>query len=143
MLISGRKALAYLLVTALMATSISRIAVSAELAQSTVYEEMGDVVGHEHTQHYHDFHSDDIGTWACLKYCVEHAPDAGMIAKANLSGFVSSDKFGLLHESVSAIGSVFIETSHMILPRGPPYLNHLLAPQTRHDILLQTARFRI
>lgn len=143
MLIRVRKAVVYLLVTALMATGMSRVVVAAELGENTVFEAHSDAKDHNHAHHNHDLQSDDIGTWACLKYCVERAPDAGMIAKASLSGFVSSDEFGLLFGPASANSSVFIDTSHIVLPRGPPRVNYLRAPQKQHDILLRTARFRI
>ena len=143
MLIRVRKAVAYLLVVALMATSMSRVVVAAELAQNTVFEAHSDAEDHDHTHHNHTLHSDDIGTWACLKHCVERAPDAGMLAKAHLSNLVISDQFGPLHGPTLANGLAVIDLGHRILPRGPPYLGHLLAPQKRHDILLRTARFRI
>ncbi len=143
MLIYVRKTVAYLLVIALMATSISRVLVAAELAQDMVFEEASDVVGHDHTHHHHALDSEDVGTWACLKYCVERAPDAGMIAKAYLSNLVPSEQFGLLHGPTLANSLSVIDAGHRTWPRGPPFLSHLLAPQKRHDILLRTARFRI
>lgn len=143
MRIRVRKAMAYLLVGVLMATGISRAAVSAEQVQSQAVETSRDVGGHHHGHHRHTRDSDEVGTWQCLKYCVERAPDAGMIMIAGVSELGVLEHFGLAPGSAFQSSPAVIETAHRIWPRGPPHGARHFVLRKRHDILLRTARLRI
>lgn len=143
MRISVRQTVTYLLVAALMATGFSRVAVSAERTHAPTFETNQMAGGHHHGHHSHAMDSSDVGTWQCLKYCVEHAPDTGFIMIASALAIGPLEQFGLIHGSDFKINIANLESSHRIWPRGPPQRAHQFVPRKRHDILLQTARFRI
>lgn len=143
MRMSVRQAIAYLLVSAFVATGVSRAAVSAVLTHNPIAQSNHDVDGGGHGHHRHAMDSEDVGSWGCLKYCVEHAPDTGMITVASALDAAPSEQFVQVHGSKFQNNLTNLESATTVWPRGPPQSAHGFVPRKRHDILLQTARLRI
>lgn len=131
------------LAVAIVAAGVSRAVVAAELADQ---DRFGiDVVEASlmHGDHEHVHSGDDIGTWDCLKYCVDGAPDAGLILTSASPDAGSSALANSLHAPAFSGGPPLGIATQSLWPRGPPKPAAVQAPLKRQHIFLQTARLRI
>lgn len=141
--------LIFALVVALPAMGVSRAMVAATPAGGAVHG-VGDGlaaglhVNHSHTHHSHDRGAPDLGTWQCLKHCVEGASDETTITSAVTTlAPPSHDGGGLVKSFAFQEAPTTISASLAMLARGPPPLGHVGAPARPQSVLVRNARLRI
>jgi uncharacterized membrane protein len=143
MLKTLRSAVIHALVVTLVAMGMSRAVVSADVGPIRVHHlgTPSNSTSHAHHEHAHD--KTDLGTWECLKHCVDGAADGTVVMSTILSKTPQSADYLIdaVKKSISepVINTVLGASS----PRGPPFLAMSLARISGQDIIFRTGRIRI
>lgn len=143
MLQTLRRAAIYALIVTLVAMGMSRVVVLADVGPIHVHHlgTPSSSTSHAHHEHAHD--KTDLGTWECLKYCVDGAADGTVVMSTILSQTPQSadSLIDAMKKSVSdPLINTFLGASS---PRGPPFFAQSCTHISGQDIIFRTGRLRI
>jgi hypothetical protein len=138
-----RSTIVYALIVTLITMGMSRVVVGAGTGSIPIHhiEAMSNVGPHAQHNHTHD--DADLGTWECLKYCVDGAADDTAVTPTILSHALklSDSLVDMVKQSASeAVNTTVLGTP---LPRGPPFLAQPRTHSFGQDIIFRTGRLRI
>jgi len=143
MLQTLRSAVIYALIVTLVAMGMSRAVVSADVGPIRVHHLGTPSSSTSHAHHAHAHDKTDLGTWECLKYCVDGAADGTVVMSTILSQTLQSTDslINAVKKSVSepVINNVLGASS----PRGPPFFAQSRTHISGQDIIFRTGRLRI
>ena len=138
-----RSTVVYALIVTLVAMGMSRVVVGAGTGSMHFNHTEATSKAGPHAHHTHAHDETDLGTWECLKYCVDGAADDTAVMPTLLSQ--ASQLSDNLVDTVktSASEPVNMTVLGASSPRGPPFIAQSSTHISGQDIIFRTGRLRI